>query len=144
MNYEQIILDIIAPLVTNAERLKIVPMDQDNLYETTYIIYCDEKDIGRLIGKKGVVAEAIGRTSQTIRKWEVGGVIPPTPFKQKGKRLYSKEHIDAIIKCAESSHIMQGSRVSQTAFSKKLYREFQKVNDLFFKEVEENTNGKVK
>lgn len=88
----------------------------------------------------GVVAEAIGRTSQTIRKWEVGGVIPPTPFKQKGKRLYSKEHIDVIVKCAESSHIMQGSQVSQTAFSKKLYREFQKVNDLFFKK-EENSNG---
>lgn len=81
----------------------------------------------------GVVAEAIGRTSQTIRKWEVGGVIPPTPFKQKGKRLYSKEHIDVIVKCAESSHIIQGSKVSQTAFSQKLYREFQKVNDLFFK-----------
>ena len=59
MNYEQIILDIIAPLVANPERLKIVPMDQENLYETTYIIYCDEKDVGRLIGKKGIVAEAI-------------------------------------------------------------------------------------
>ena len=81
----------------------------------------------------GVVAEAIGRTSQTIRKWEVGGFITPTQFKQKGKRLYSKEHIDVIVKCAESSHIMQGSQVSQTAFSKKLYREFQKVNNLFFK-----------
>lgn len=89
----------------------------------------------------GVVAEAIGRTSQTIRKWEVGGVIPPTPFKQKGKRLYSKEHIDAIVKCAESSRIMQGSQVSQTAFSKKLYKEFQKVNDLFFKKTEENKDG---
>ena len=57
----------------------------------------------------GVVAEAIGRTSQTIRKWEVGGVIPPTPFRQKGKRLYSKEHIDVIVKCAEQAKIMQGS-----------------------------------
>ena len=84
----------------------------------------------------GVVAEAIGRTSQTIRKWEVGGVIPPTPFKQKGKRLYSKEHIDAIVKCAESARIKQGSGVNQTFFSKKLYKEFQKVNDLFFKEEE--------
>ena len=59
MNYEQIILDIIAPLVTNADRLSIVPMDQENLYETIYIVYCDEKDVGRLIGKKGIVAEAI-------------------------------------------------------------------------------------
>lgn len=85
----------------------------------------------------GVVAEAIGRTSQTIRKWEVGGVIPPTPFKQKGKRLYSKEHIDAIVRCAESSRILQGSRISQTAFSDKLYREFQKINDMFFKKEDE-------
>ena len=59
MNYEQIILDIITPLVTNAEQLKVIPMDQENLYETTYIVYCDEKDVGRLIGKKGIVAEAI-------------------------------------------------------------------------------------
>lgn len=86
----------------------------------------------------GVVAEAIGRTSQTIRKWEVGGVIPPTPFKQKGKRLYSKEHIDCIVRCAESSKIMQGSQVSQTSFSQKLYKEFQKVNDLFFKKEGED------
>lgn len=85
----------------------------------------------------GVVAEAIGRTSQTIRKWEVAGVIPPTPFKQKGKRLYSKEHIDAIVKCAEKAKIMQGSSVSQTKFSNLLYKEFQRVNDLFFKKDEE-------
>ena len=86
----------------------------------------------------GVVAEAIGRTSQTIRKWEVGGVIPPTPFRQKGKRIYSKEHIDAIVKCAEKAKIMQGSKTSQTTFSNNLYKEFQKVNDLFFKEVKED------
>ena len=59
MNYEQIILDIITPLVTTPNQLKVIPMDQENLYETTYIIYCDEKDVGRLIGKKGIVAEAI-------------------------------------------------------------------------------------
>ena len=59
MNYEQIILDIIAPLVTDKESLKVIPLEQDNLYESTYIIYCNEKDVGRLIGKKGVVAEAI-------------------------------------------------------------------------------------
>ena len=59
MNYEQIILDIITPLVSKPEQLKVIPMDQDNLYETTYLVYSDEKDIGRLIGKKGIVAEAI-------------------------------------------------------------------------------------
>ena len=59
MDYEKIILDLITPLVTNPEALKIVMMDQENLYETKYIVYCDEKDIGHLIGKKGIVAEAI-------------------------------------------------------------------------------------
>ena len=86
----------------------------------------------------GVVAEAIGRTSQTIRKWEVGGILPPTPFKQKGKRLYSKEHIDVIVECAEKIRIKQGSSSAvYTEFSKKLYKEFAKVNDLFFKKTEE-------
>jgi len=59
MNYEQIILDIITPLVSDPDKLKVVLMDQENLYETSYVIYCDEKDVGKLIGKKGVVAEAI-------------------------------------------------------------------------------------
>ena len=59
MNYEQIILDIITPLVSNADKLKVIPLDSDNLYETSYVVYCDEKDVGRLIGKKGTVAEAI-------------------------------------------------------------------------------------
>ena len=59
MNYEQIILDIITPLVSQKDKLKVVLMDQENLYETSYIVYCDDKDVGRLIGKKGIVAEAI-------------------------------------------------------------------------------------
>lgn len=87
----------------------------------------------------GVVASAIGRTSQTIRKWEVGGVIPPTPFKHNGRRLYSKEHIDAIVYCAEISHIKQGSKTSQSKFARRLYKEFEKVNALFFtKEVSDS------
>lgn len=59
MDYEKIILDIVSPLVSNPEKLKVIPLDQDNLYETTYEIYCDESDIARLIGKKGIVAESI-------------------------------------------------------------------------------------
>ena len=85
----------------------------------------------------GTVADAIGRTSQTLRKWEIGGVIPPTPFKQRGKRLYSKEHMDLIIACAEKSRIRQGSKYTQKVFSDLLYKDFQAVNDLFFKKVEE-------
>ena len=84
-----------------------------------------------------VLAEAIGRTPQTIRKWEIGGIIPKTPFNANGKRLYSQEHIEAIVKCAETSHIMMGSKISQTNFTEKVYREFKRINDEFFNNKED-------
>ena len=59
MNYEQIILDIVTPLVNHKDRLRVILLDQENLHDSTYMIYCDEADVARLIGKKGVVAEAI-------------------------------------------------------------------------------------
>ena len=59
MNYEQIILDIVSPLVNHKDRLRVILLDQENLHDSTYMIYCDEADVARLIGKKGIVAEAI-------------------------------------------------------------------------------------
>jgi predicted RNA-binding protein YlqC (UPF0109 family) len=59
MNCEQIILDIVSPLVHKKDRLRVILLDQENLHDSTYMIYCDESDVARLIGKKGVVAEAI-------------------------------------------------------------------------------------
>ena len=59
MNYEQIILDIVSPLVNHKDRLRVILLEQENLHDSTYMIYCDETDVARLIGKKGIVAEAI-------------------------------------------------------------------------------------
>lgn len=90
-------------------------------------------------------AEAIGRTSQTLRKWEVGGIIPMTPFKMHGRRMYSTEHIDALVECAEKSHIRPGTRIQDTAFSSNMYKRYEEIYNLFFKEnKEDNTSGKVK
>ena len=80
------------------------------------------------------LAEALGRTSQTIRKWEVAGILPETPFRLKGKRMYSEEHIDAVVRCAEKAKISSGNPISNTNFSKNLYKEFERIYDLFFKE----------
>lgn len=80
----------------------------------------------------GTLAEALGRTSQTIRKWEVGGVIPPTPFKMNGQRMYAKEHIEALVKGAEKSKIKQGSNISQTAFTSRAFKDFDKIYKEFF------------
>lgn len=80
----------------------------------------------------GTLAEALGRTSQTIRKWEIGGVIPPTPFKQNGQRLYSAEHISALVRGAEKSKIKHGSAISQTAFTQRAFKDFEEINDRLF------------
>lgn len=79
-------------------------------------------------------AEAIGRCAQTLRKWEVGGIIPMTPFKLHGRRMYSTEHIDALVECAEQSKIRPGTRIQDTAFSKHMYERYAKIYDYFFKE----------
>ena len=79
------------------------------------------------------LAEALGRTSQTVRKWEVAGIIPQTPFRVSGKRMYTEEHIDAIVECAEKAKLSSGNNISNTNFSKNLYKEFERINDLFFK-----------
>ena len=59
MKYEQIILDIVSPLVEYKDRLRVILLDEENLHDSTYMVYCDESDVARLIGKKGIVAEAI-------------------------------------------------------------------------------------
>lgn len=59
MKYEQIILDIVSPLVEYKDRLRVILLDEENLHDSTYMVYCDESDVARLIGKKGIVASAI-------------------------------------------------------------------------------------
>ena len=49
------------------------------------------------------------RTTQTLRKWEVKGVIPPAIFRAGQKRLYAKEQIDCICKIAKECNIRQVS-----------------------------------
>ena len=79
----------------------------------------------------GEVAHALGRTPTTIRAWEVGGVIPRTPFTDKrGRRLYSAEHLEAIVKCAEKSRIRSGSRIADTKFTRNTFNEFERINKL--------------
>lgn len=84
----------------------------------------------------GMLAEALGRKPQTIRKWEISGIIPSTPFKQGGKRMYSKEHIECIVRNAEKYHLTMGKPISKH-FSKRVYKEFKEINDEFFKKEEE-------
>jgi transcriptional regulator with XRE-family HTH domain len=72
----------------------------------------------------GKLAEALGRTANTVRRWEIGGIIPDPCFRDKlGKRLYSQEQIDVIVQCAEKAGIMQGKSIASTSFSTWVHKE---------------------
>ena len=68
MNYEQIILDIVSPLVEYKDRLRVILLEEENLHDSTYMVYCDESDVARLIGKKGIVAQAIREVANVSAK----------------------------------------------------------------------------
>ena len=99
-----------------------------------YIEYTSPTGEKTVLSNIGVVANAIGRTSQTVRKWEVAGIIPPSPFKQGNKRLYAQEHVDILVEGVEKYHVCMGQAISPY-FKRFVYKEFQKINDKFFGEV---------
>lgn len=85
----------------------------------------------------GTLAHALGRASDTIRKWEIAGVLPDPSFKDPhGRRLYSLEQIEAIVKCAEKAKIKQGSSIANTSFSRWCHIELEKIRESYLGEGE--------
>lgn len=80
----------------------------------------------------GTLANALGRTTNTIRKWEIAGVIPDPCFQDaNGRRLYSQEQIDAIVRCAEEAKIKQGLSISNTSFSQWCHKELDALKEKY-------------
>lgn len=76
------------------------------------------------------LSEALGdgRTTQTIRKWEVNKVIPPAIFRVGQKRLYTMEQIETICKVAKECGIKQGYSLALTNFSVRVWEEMRLLN----------------
>ena len=78
------------------------------------------------------LASELGRTPQTIRKWEVSGILPKPIFRDKqGRRLYTQEQIDTIVACAEQSNVRQGYSVANTNFSNRVFKAFAELNNKY-------------
>lgn len=79
------------------------------------------------------LAEELGRTSQTIRKWEIAGILPKAIFKDKnGRRMYSWEQIETIVQIAEECNIRQGYSVSNTSFPSKVHDALNTLNKKYY------------
>ena len=77
----------------------------------------------------GELADYLGRTTQTVRKWELSGVLPNTLFRNKrGYRLYTSEQIMLIGKTAEETQLMTGRQYSKIKFSKLVKERLEKLN----------------
>lgn len=76
----------------------------------------------------GEVAGKLDRESQTLRKWEANGIIPRTKFQNKaGRRLYTKEQVEALTRIAEEEGISQGVDFKATKFSKRIHEAFTQI-----------------
>ena len=82
-----------------------------------------------------VVAEALGRTPNAIRKWEIGAIIPPTGFRDEAnRRLYTQEQIDCLVKRAEECKLKTGKPMYRSPFTKRVFQDFEELNAKYAEE----------
>lgn len=86
----------------------------------------------------GNLAEALGRQSVTIRKWEREGVIPKAQFQVPGRnddprgrrRLYTRAQVEGIVRIAADEGLHANTRKSfaETQFKERVHALFQQTN----------------
>lgn len=83
----------------------------------------------------GELAFRIGRTTDTVRKWEIAGIIPATCFHNKyGCRLYTLEQINMIVDTATECRISRGRCIATSGFPEKLARRMKPLIDSYLRE----------
>ena len=59
MDYISAIHKFIDPIVVNKDQVVITELPNENPKDRTFLINCEKDDAGRLIGKKGITADAL-------------------------------------------------------------------------------------
>jgi DNA-binding transcriptional MerR regulator len=78
------------------------------------------------------LARLLNRTTQVVRKWELSGIIPRTPFKTKrGTRLYTYEQIYCVVKCAAHFNVRKGVSIKDTGFTDAVRRGYNILSDYY-------------
>lgn len=61
-NIEDVLYDLVEPMVENKESLKVQQLESLNENEILLNVYAENADIARLIGRQGSMAQAIRQT----------------------------------------------------------------------------------
>jgi hypothetical protein len=93
--------------------------------KNTYIINGQEV----MLFKIGDLCDRLERQRQTVCKWEKSGIIPQAQFRSKtGRRLYTKEQIDAIVETVNDFNLRQGCLIPE-GFREAVYRAFAEASN---------------
>jgi MerR HTH family regulatory protein len=67
----------------------------------------------------GDLADAVNRSTRTVRRWEKSGDLPPAHRDEKGRRLYTQAQVSALGRLARLAGLLddRGLRPGQTTFS---------------------------
>ena len=92
----------------------------------------------------GKLAERIGRSPLTVRRWHRDGIIPKAMFKNgRGWRMYTSEEIGVLSLLFEECGMRQGLPIEETSFSKRAVEEMEKLKNKYKGMIEkEQGNGK--
>jgi hypothetical protein len=89
----------------------------------------------------GDLAKALGYSVQSIRAWEAAGLFPQAPFRGPrtkapvaagtttiGRRLWTREHVEAILRAAKKHKVILNKRPPTIAFVREVDRAFYELS----------------
>lgn len=80
----------------------------------------------------GYVAQKVGRSTLTLRRWERLSIIPSPVFKSKtGRRLYTNEEIDLLGRLIEELGLRRGLNILETRFHELVTTGFNRIRKTF-------------
>jgi len=94
----------------------------------TYMMSGESRDFFTI----GHLAKALGYSVQSIRAWENKGLLPKSPFRSpkpvremlpgrtKGKRLWTREQIEGILRIASEEGVILNKKAPNTRFAKRV------------------------
>ena len=97
------------------------------------IEYTSRTGIKTTLYNIGTFAKEINRSTVTVRRWEYQKILPKTPFKLNNKRLYAREHVEAVKRILEEEYPYNCVyRIDETNFTPRCFQAFQEIHQQFF------------